>query len=88
MALNGDRHDARGGARGGSPELSLALSPVITEALAIVSEIVRGLAARKQTRGESVRPGGPYGAPPALVPLLAVAASPLPEQPVERGRPQ
>jgi hypothetical protein len=68
VVLGVDQHNTRGGARGGLPELSLALAPmatslqglhlcvlqrmgVLTEVLAVIDEVRRGLATRKWTQG-------------------------------------
>jgi hypothetical protein len=100
----GDWRDTCSGARGNSPELSLALAPVahpplglhlcdllrmgvLTDVFTGIGEVKRGLAVRKRAQGESTRSRALCSAPSASVPLLAtVTMSPLPQQPVKRGR--
>jgi hypothetical protein len=57
----------------------------LTQVLAVVGEVERGLAMRKRTQGKLARLRGPCGAPLASVLLLVEAALP-PQQPIERGQ--
>jgi hypothetical protein len=56
---------------------------VLTEILAVISEVDAGWQ-RGSGHEDSCQGGGPRGAPSVLLP--AVAASRLPQQPVERGQ--